>query len=340
MTFDEQMMHRCLELAAQGAGYTAPNPMVGCVVVHNNQIVAEGWHHACGMPHAEPDALNKIKDADLLKACTLYVNLEPCSHHGKTPPCADLIISKGIKRVVIGNRDSNRLVNGSGIEKLQANGILVTVGVLEKEARELNRRFFCYHENRRPYIILKWAYTVDGFMAPANRERTQISGEAAAKLLHRWRSEESAVLIGRGTAQHDHPQLNTRLHPGKNPLRIVIDPQLQAPALKGSEESLVFNCIKQGKENHIEFMLFKPENGLQKIMNKLYEKQILSVLVEGGPNTLQRFMDASLYDEIRVIQSKNMRLNEGISAPQINMLATTTDETAEDIISYYRGATT
>ena len=333
-------MHRCLELAAKGAGHTAPNPMVGCVVVHNHNIVAEGWHRACGMPHAEPDALNQINDAELLKDCTLYVNLEPCSHHGKTPPCADLIISKGIKRVVIGNRDSNRLVNGTGIEKLQANGVFVTVGVLQPEAYDLNHRFFCYHENRRPYIILKWACTVDGFMAPANKQRTQISGEAAAKLLHRWRSEESAVLIGRGTAENDQPQLTTRLYPGKNPLRVVIDPHLRAPVLGGNEDTMVFNCNKQGKENNTEFVLFKTEDSLHEIVNKLYEKQILSVLVEGGPNTLHRFLDAGLYDEIRIIQSKTMRLNEGIAAPHINLLATANEETAEDVISYYRRAAT
>jgi diaminohydroxyphosphoribosylaminopyrimidine deaminase/5-amino-6-(5-phosphoribosylamino)uracil reductase len=336
VTFDEQMIQRCLELAQRGAGHTAPNPMVGCVVVHQNKIVAEGWHHACGMPHAEPDALGQLHDADILKECTLYVNLEPCSHQGKTPPCADLIIIKGIKRVVIGNRDSNQLVNGSGISKLLSNGVEVSTGIMEKEAYELNRRFFCYHENRRPYIILKWACTADGFMAPANRKRTQISGEAAAKLLHRWRSEESAVLIGRGTAQHDKPQLNTRLSPGKDPLRIVIDPQLQAPALEGNQETLVFNCVKNGSEDHVQYVLYDKNKGLSDIIATLHQRQILSVLVEGGPFTLQQFLHAGLFDEIRVIQSKNKWLHDGLKAPKVNLLPVFTEETADDTIHYYR----
>ncbi len=223
MTPDELFMQRAIELAQLGIGAVSPNPRVGCLVVHDNKIIGEGWHQKFGEAHAEVNAINSVKDLSLLKESTIYVNLEPCSHEGKTPPCSDLLIKHQVKKVVIANTDTNPLVAGRGVEKLKKAGIAIMTGVLEKEGRELNRRFFTFMEKKRPYIILKWAQTSDGFIAQKNFESKWITNELSRQLVHRWRSEEDAVLVGTRTASHDNPSLTVRDWSGRNPTRIVID---------------------------------------------------------------------------------------------------------------------
>lgn len=328
MNLHEYRMSICLELAKRGSGYTAPNPLVGCVIVHNNEIIAEGWHHGYGLPHAEVDAISKIRDAGVLRNSTLYVNLEPCSHWGKTPPCADLIIEKQIPRVVIGSRDPHSAVDGKGIEKLKNAGIEVISGILEKECNELNRRFFTFHQKRRPYIILKWAETADGFTAPENGQRKQISGHAARILLHKWRGEEQAILTGSRTAMIDKPRLDTRYNPGKNPLKLVIDPAVKADIMPGS---VVYGNRNEVSANH-EIVLLPDINSIAFIMDDLYRRNIISVLIEGGTDTLQRFIDHGIFDEIRIIKSKKIQFESGGKAPQIQLLNPQITELPEDLI--------
>lgn len=328
-------MRRCLELAQRAQGNVSPNPMVGSVIVYEGKIVAEGWHQQYGGPHAEPNALGDLPEGIPLKECTLYVNLEPCSHHGKTPPCAGLLLEKGIGKVVTGSNDPNPLVNGRGIQLLKDAGIEVETGVLQDACDELNRRFMVFHREKRPYVILKWACTADGFMAPENRERIQISGEEARVMLHRWRGEEDAVLIGANTAMMDNPLLDTRLFPGKNPLRVVLDPTLRAPQLQGDLSTLVLNSIQDKMEENCEWLKLPQGFGVAEVLEILYQKQIASVLVEGGPETLKRFIGKGFADEIRIIKSKNIYIHKGIQAPEMNRVPNKTEETKTDMIEFY-----
>ena len=224
-------MKRCIELASKEIGNTYPNPLVGCVIVYENKIIGEGSHQAYGDKHAEVNAINSVNDKNILKDSTLYVNLEPCNHYGKTPPCTDIILKYKIKNVVIGSSDPNRMVEGGGIERLEANGCNVTYGVLENECNHLNKRFFTYHKQKRPYVILKWAESNDGFISPIKSEREVywISGDKSKKLSHRWRSEEHSILVGVQTIIDDDPMLTTRLVDGKNPIRIILDPNCRIP---------------------------------------------------------------------------------------------------------------
>ena len=335
MSEHEVYMRRCFELASKGLGHVSPNPMVGAVVVYQQQIVAEGWHQQHGGPHAEPNALRALPNELPLSECTLYVNLEPCSHHGKTPPCADLLVEKGIGKVVVGSADPNPLVNGRGIQRLKAAGIAVESGVLQDECDALNRRFMTYHKEKRPHVILKWACTADGFMAPENRERLQISGEEARIMLHQWRGQEDAVLVGATTAIMDKPILDTRLAPGKNPVRIVLDPNLRSPQLTGDIKTLILNTHSEKKEGNFEWIKMTPDFVVADVLEILYNKQLLSVLVEGGAETLKRFIDSGFFDEVRIIRSKNIRIGKGVEAPKINMNMFKTDETSTDFIEYY-----
>lgn len=336
MAHHERFMQRCLELALQGQGLVAPNPMVGCVIVHEGQIVAEGWHRQFGEAHAERMAIDVLNNDALLRECTLYVNLEPCAHWGKTPPCADLIVEKGIPRVVIGSRDPHEVVNGQGIEKLQKAGIEVIAGVLQNECDDLNRRFFTFHHLHRPYVILKWAATADGYMAPPDRKRTRISGDAAQRLLHKWRGEESAILVGAETARVDQPLLDTRLHPGKNPLRLVLDPQLRAPNLPGDQPVLVFNLLRRGTENNVEWVKLSEEDSITLILQELYHRDVLSLIVEGGRETLLRWQDTYFFDEIRVIQSKSVVFGDGLPAPLPTLPLAESIDLPEDTVHIYR----
>jgi diaminohydroxyphosphoribosylaminopyrimidine deaminase / 5-amino-6-(5-phosphoribosylamino)uracil reductase len=323
---DERFMHRALFLAKLGLGKVAPNPLVGCVIVHDNIIIGEGYHQFYGGPHAEVNALKQVENTDLLKKATVYVTLEPCSHFGKTPPCSDLLIKSGVKNVVIGTRDSNPLVSGKGIDKLKKAGIEVIENVLENECRKINRRFFTFHEKSRPYVILKWAQTSDGYL---DKHRSSdeiginwITEPETKSLVHKWRSEEQAILVGRNTIMNDNPSLTVRDFSGKNPIRIVIDSQLALSNMKNvfsdDAETLVFNRIKNEKIGNIEWIKIQ-ETNTDLILKELYKRGIQSVLVEGGSRTLQYFIIDNVWDEARVIVG-NTQFGSGVKAPVLNKL--------------------
>lgn len=331
-------MRRALELASLGLGYVSPNPLVGCVVVHDGRIVGEGWHQKYGGPHAEVNAIREVNDEDLLPDATVYVNLEPCSHFGKTPPCADLLVEKRVKRVVIANRDPNPKVAGQGIERLRAAGIDVTEGVLSREGRWLNRRFFTAMEKRVPYVTLKWAETADGFMASSTRKPVWISNERSRQRVHQWRAEEDAVLVGAGTAEIDNPRLNVRDWTGRNPVRVVLDPKLRLPSslhlFDRSQATLSYNCIKSDRKDNLEFIQVREENFLHEVLADLLLRGVGSVMVEGGPHTMQKFIEAGLWHEARVFRSEEL-LKEGIPAPRMTTEAVMTDHSSGDVLSVY-----
>ena len=316
-------MHRCLQLAQMGAGHVAPNPVVGAVLVYKEVIIGEGFHRQYGQAHAEVNCINSVSNANrhFIEDSTLYVSLEPCAHFGKTPPCADLIIKNNIPKVVIGCRDSYKEVAGKGIEKLKAAGVQVTVGVLEKEALELNKRFFTFHEQRRPYIILKWAQSADKKVGSKNNERIFISNAISNRQVHQWRSEEAAILVGTNTALHDDPALTNRLVPGKNPVRLVIDMELKLPAslqlFNGSVKTIVFNAVKDEVNGHLLFCKISNNNIIPQILSILYHQNIQSVIVEGGAKLLQSFIDENLWDEGRVITNTTLTIGDGLTAPQL-----------------------
>lgn len=314
-------MRRCIELAARGAGYVAPNPMVGSVIVHEGRIIGEGWHRQYGGPHAEVDAFHSVRaeDLHLLPASVWYVSLEPCNHHGKTPPCTDLILSSGARRVVVGAQDPNPLVAGSGIARMREQGIEVITDVLTAECRTLNRAFFCYYERHRPFITLKWAESADGFIALPGGVPVHLSNPAADILVHRLRAEHMAILIGARTALNDNPRLTTRLWNGPNPLRLVIDTygELRSDLhlFDGSAETAVFtvNTLLQVPNAHI-IPLSSEQEVLPQIMEYLWGRKIHSLLVEGGTATLRTFLDSGLYDAVLRILSAQV-LQQGIPAP-------------------------
>ncbi|MFI5162283.1 MAG: bifunctional diaminohydroxyphosphoribosylaminopyrimidine deaminase/5-amino-6-(5-phosphoribosylamino)uracil reductase RibD [Sphingobacteriales bacterium] len=327
MTLDEKYMQRCLELAAFGLGNVSPNPMVGAVIVHEGVIIGEGYHQQYGQAHAEVNAVNHVlstyADAEeLLKNSTIYVSLEPCAHYGKTPPCADLIVKHQIPRVVVGCRDPFEQVNGKGIEKLQEAGIEVVTGVLEKECKWLNRRFFTRVREKRPYIILKWAQTSDGFFAPADGSQFWITGQESRTLVHKWRSEEDAVLVGKNTVLADNPQLNVRQWTGRSPKRVVIDRRLELKRdlniYNQSTETLVFNEVKTDIDGKIKYIALEDFDRFvpQYILFQLYLQDIQSLIIEGGANTLNSFIEAGLWDEARIFTG-NAVLGEGINVPLI-----------------------
>lgn len=314
-------MQRALELALLGVGQVSPNPRVGCVIVHEGKIIGEGWHKKYGEAHAEVNAIGEVENPELLKESTVYVNLEPCSHFGKTPPCADLLIQHQVKKVVVANLDTNPLVGGVGIKKLREAGIEVVTGVLEKQGRELNKRFFKYVEKQQPYIILKWAQTSDGFIAHSNYESKWISNELSRQLVHRWRSEEDAVLVGTRTAAHDNPSLTVRAWTGRNPTRVVIDRFLRLPEslrlFDQTEKTICYNVLKhQAVKNNL-FIRLDEGNFIHQLMADLYQQKIQSVMIEGGAQTLQLFIDAGLWDEARVFTATRS-FGHGIAAPTIH----------------------
>jgi diaminohydroxyphosphoribosylaminopyrimidine deaminase/5-amino-6-(5-phosphoribosylamino)uracil reductase len=318
-------MRRCIELAKNGLGTTYPNPMVGSVIVCNNKIIGEGWHKKSGEAHAEVNAVNSVKDKSLLKKATIYVSLEPCSHFGKTPPCCDLIIENEIPNVVIGTVDPNIKVAGNGIKKLIEAGKKVTVGILEAECMELNKRFFTFHQKKRPYVILKWAESQDGFIAPLSKSEQKpvwITNEFSRKLVHKWRSEEQAILVGTKTVIDDNPKLDVRDWTGKNPIRIVLDQNNRI-----SKDSHIFdNQVKTiifsnsltsiNTENTTFEVLDFKQNIAKQILNVLYKHEIQSVIIEGGSQTLQTFIDENLWDESRVFIG-NSSFENGTKAPII-----------------------
>ena len=326
MNNHEDYIARCIELAKNGFGTTYPNPMVGSVIVYNGEIIGEGWHQKAGEPHAEVNAIRSVKDPSLLNKATIYVSLEPCSHFGKTPPCCDLIIKNKIPNVVIGIVDSNIKVAGNGIKRLQESGANVLVGILEKECYELNQRFFTFHEKKRPYIILKWAETQDGFIAPLQKEEQKpvwITNLNSRQLVHKWRAEEQAILVGTQTVIDDNPQLNARDWEGNNPIRVVIDQNNRIPktahVFDNQIKTIVFSNKKSAPslENTIFEVIDFQQNIAQQIVDKLFQHQIQSIIIEGGAQTLQTFIDANLWDEARVFIG-NCTFEKGVKAPILN----------------------
>jgi len=325
----EKYIKRCINLAQNGLGNTFPNPMVGSVIVYENQIIGEGWHKKAGEPHAEVNAIRSVKDKSLLKKATIYVSLEPCSHFGKTPPCCDLIIEHQIPNVVVGTVDPNEKVAGNGIKKLIAAGANVTVGVLEKECNELNKRFFTFHQQKRPYIILKWAQSQDGFLSPEkeieqDRKPVWITNAYSRQLVHKWRSEEQAILAGTQTVIDDNPKLNTRDWSGNNPVRVVLDQNNRIP-----KDSFVFdNTVKtivftksetnlSAENTNFEVIDFN-QNIIPQILAVLHQNQIQSIIIEGGLQTLQSFIDENIWDEARIFIG-NISFEKGTKAPMIQM---------------------
>jgi len=337
-------MHRCLELAKLGAGHVAPNPMVGAVLVYKNRIIGEGYHQQYGQAHAEVNCIDSVKDEDrtLIAESILYVSLEPCAHHGKTPPCADLIIANKIPDVIVACRDTYVEVDGKGIEKLKAAGVNVIVGVLEKEALELNKRFFTFHEKHRPYIILKWAQSKEGNIANADRSRALISNEQTNMLVHKWRSEEASILVGTNTALYDDPSLTTRLWTGSNPVRMVIDSELKLPAslhlFDNTVPTIVFNKRKNEVDGLITYYKLRTDKNINlQILNALYELKLQSVIVEGGTRLLQSFIDNDYWDEARIITNTTLSIPDGLSAPLFESDQLVKEEMIlNDRISYYK----
>jgi diaminohydroxyphosphoribosylaminopyrimidine deaminase/5-amino-6-(5-phosphoribosylamino)uracil reductase len=336
-------MRRCMALASKGLGNAAPNPLVGCVIVHNDRIIGEGWHRVFGKEHAEVLAINSVKEKDLLPESTVYVNLEPCSHWGKTPPCADLIIQHKIKKVVISNIDPNSLVDGRGIQKLREAGIEVETGLLEEEGKILNRRFFCMQEKKRPYIILKWAQTADGFIGreAGSGESPQVSGPVSQRLLHKWRSEEAAVMVGTNTAATDNPRLNVRHWSGKDPVRVITDMRSKLPAhlhiFDKSQPTIVLSAKEGSATENLQYLQLLPgSNGEfpspHLLVQKLYESQLLSVLVEGGAALLNSFISAGLWDEARIFYCPTL-FGSGVPAPGISGRVICGEMTGEDRLS-------
>jgi diaminohydroxyphosphoribosylaminopyrimidine deaminase / 5-amino-6-(5-phosphoribosylamino)uracil reductase len=324
----EKYIKRCIEIAQNGLGTTAPNPMVGCVIIHNGSIISEGFTSAYGGNHAEVNAINTVKHKSLLKEATLYVTLEPCSHFGKTPPCSDLIIKHNIPNVIIGCTDNNPKVAGKGIAKLKAAGCNVIVGVLENECKQLHKRFFTFHNKKRPFIILKWAETTDGFIAPKTRIENKpvwITNAFSRQLVHKWRAEEQSILVGTNTVKQDNPSLTTRHWKGKNPIRVIID-----KAFKLSKDYKVFDTSAETiviSEDTIDFN--KPI--AEQICNVLYKKNINSIIIEGGSQTLQTFITENLWDEARVFIGKTI-FREGTLAPKFSGQLTSEEKIIDDIL--------
>ena len=301
--------------------------MVGSVIVYNDTIIGEGWHKKAGEPHAEVNAVRSVKDKSLLKKATIYVSLEPCSHFGKTPPCCDLIIENKIPNVVVGTVDPNEKVAGNGIRKLVEAGANVVVGILEDECNELNKRFFTFHQKKRPYIILKWAESLDGYLAPekeTNQERRPvwITNTFSRQLVHKWRSEEQAILVGTQTVIDDNPKLNVRDWSGNNPIRVVLDQNNRISkdsfVFDGSVKTIIFT--KSDNTISTENILFEKiefnKNTIENILSVLYQHQIQSIIIEGGKQTLQSFIDKNIWDEARVFIGKNT-FEKGTKAPEL-----------------------
>lgn len=329
MNFDIKYMYRCLQLAEYGAGYVAPNPMVGAVLVVDDRIIGEGYHHRYGEPHAEPNAIHSVKDADKhqLKRATLYVNLEPCSHYGKTPPCADLIVKSGIPRVVIGTLDPNPKVAGRGVQILRNAGVEVEVGVLSDACNELNKRFFIFQERERPFIFLKWAQTKDGFIdycrLDASEKPLAISNRITSQLTHKMRSENQSILIATNTVLLDNPSLTVRNWSGRNPVRMAIDRRKTIPSnyhiLDGRVPTIIFTENAGESKSNVEYVSINFESTvLENIINEIYKRNIHSVLVEGGAMLLNSFINAGLWDEANVEVSDKL-IQTGVPAPVINL---------------------
>ncbi|MEM6515417.1 MAG: bifunctional diaminohydroxyphosphoribosylaminopyrimidine deaminase/5-amino-6-(5-phosphoribosylamino)uracil reductase RibD [Bacteroidota bacterium] len=363
MNIHEKYIKRCIEIGKNGLGTTAPNPMVGCIIVHDDTIISEGFTSPYGGPHAEVNAIAKVKDKSVLKSATIYVTLEPCSHYGKTPPCTDLIIKHEIPNIVIGCIDDNPQVAGKGVAKLKSLGRNVIVGVLEAECKYHHKRFFTFHNKKRPYIILKWAQTKNGFIAPAEKDKTEpvwITNTYAKQLVHKWRAEEQAILVGTNTVLEDNPSLTVRDWTGRNPKRVSLDKKFRIPKTASiySDEApnIVIADFKDGyfekKENLPKgWNIYPPNSKLpdgwfikidwqdkgkiaKQICHALFEKDINSVIIEGGSKTLQTFIDENLWDEARVFTGNSIFEN-GTLAPKFNGHLVSDEQILKDNLSIY-----
>ncbi len=333
-------MQRALDLAERGKGTVRPNPLVGCVLVHEGNIIGEGYHEQYGGPHAEVNAIDSVTDPKLLTDATAYVSLEPCSHWGKTPPCANLLVEKGIKSVVVATLDPNPIVAGKGVKLLEQAGISVQLGLLEQEARWQNRRFFCQQEKHRPYLILKWAQTQDGFIARENFDSKWISCSQSRQLVHQWRAEEQAILVGKNTALHDNPRLNVRDWTGSDPIRVVLDSKLELPTdlhlFDQQIPTLCYTTQKSEKLTNLEWVKL-PQISLEALLADLHARQIQSVLIEGGSHTLNQFLAADLWDEARVFTAP-IEFERGIAAPQLTQTPAESHAIGQDQLDlYYHG---
>ncbi|MEC7863681.1 MAG: bifunctional diaminohydroxyphosphoribosylaminopyrimidine deaminase/5-amino-6-(5-phosphoribosylamino)uracil reductase RibD [Bacteroidota bacterium] len=340
MQTQEFYMQKCFELAYKGIGNVSPNPMVGSIIVYNNKIIGQGYHQKYGFSHAEVNAIASVKNKGLLNKSTLYVNLEPCAHFGKTPPCANLIIKQKIPKVVIGCIDASSKVSGKGIKNMQEAGIEVVVGVLEKESQQLNKKFFTLHKKKRPYIILKWAESKDGFIAPNNQnESFWMTSYESKKLVHKWRAEEDAILVGRITAEKDNPSLTVREVKGDSPIRIVIDKDLKLSKnlnlFNSESETIIFNNIKSKVKGINTFVKVDFRNLINNIIGELYKQKIQSIIIEGGTRTIQSFIDVKLWDEARIFTT-NKKLTKGLKAPIITGKTVEETEVGEDKLTYYK----
>ena len=332
-----------MELAKNGLGTTYPNPLVGSVIVYKDIIIGEGWHKQSGLPHAEVNAIKSVSDLSLLKDATIYVNLEPCSHFGKTPPCANLIIEKGIKNVVIGSLDPNPAVAGNGIKKLKEAGCNVVEEVLKTECDELNKRFFNYHIHRKPYIILKWAETLDGFIAPEKRENKSpvwITNKQSRQLVHKWRAEEQAILVGTQTVLDDNPSLSARDWQGKSPIRVVLDRSLKIPekasVLDGSMNTIIITEKEEDSHENLSYETIDFSKDISsQISDLLYRYKIQSVIIEGGAKTINTFIDANLWDEARVFTGNSI-FREGTKAPILSRKTVLEEKIKEDTLRIYK----
>lgn len=343
MTIHETYMHRCIGLASQASGHVAPNPMVGAVLVHESEIIGEGYHQVYGGPHAEVNCIDSVNETNwhLISKSALYVSLEPCAHFGKTPPCADLIIRHNIKKVIIGCRDPFTEVNGKGIEKLLAAKVDVTTGILEKECKELNKRFFTFHTRHRPYIILKWAQTADLRIGNAGNNRLMITNEFTNRLVHRWRSEEAAIMAGTNTVMMDDPMLTNRLWHGNQPVRVIVDMDLRLPSslrvFDGSVKTIIFNAVKHEEVNNTTYyQVTRDVNLVHQVLNGLYQIKVLSVMIEGGARLIQSFIDEGLWDEARVITNRKLVLNGGVPSPILTDATVIAEQSfGDDLIRFY-----
>ena len=346
MNIQETYMQRCIDLALKGAGSVAPNPMVGAVLVYDNRIIGEGYHEKFGEAHAEVNCLKSvaIQDRELISSATLYVSLEPCAHYGKTPPCSQLIIDHKIPKVVIGCSDPFARVNGKGIANLKEAGIEVVTGVLEEKAKELNKRFFVFHQQKRPYVILKWAETADHFIASNQSARLLISNEFTNRLVHRWRSEEDGILVGTNTALKDDPALTNRFWKGKNPVRLVIDQHLKIPKehklLDAEVTTIVFNQSITASDTQVIYAQIDfNQEILPQVLEICYQYPLQSIIVEGGAKLLQSFIDAGIWDEARIIQNKTLTIGSGLAAPILKDFELEDEyQIATDHISIYRNS--
>ena len=338
----EHYIKRCLEISKLGIGTTRPNPSVGAVLVVDDRIIGEGFTSPYGGNHAEVNAISTVRDSSLLATATMYVTLEPCSHFGKTPPCADLIIKSEIKKVVIGCIDSNVLVAGKGVERLQNAGCEVIVGVLEKECKAHHKRFFTFQTKKRPFIILKWAQTLDAYVAPKNRAiqaPVWITNEASRQLVHKWRSEEQAILVGTTTVLDDNPGLDVRYWNGENPVRIVIDKELKISTNLKVYDGSVKTIFINGKSTSVKGAIFFEKINFLKpiaiqICAVLFKHNIQSLIVEGGTKTIQTFIDENLWDEARVF-SGEVHFNDGVNAPKFDVIPTNKENIKGDILKTY-----